>query len=126
MFILGGSDPEDNFSKRTLLFSRYQKFVEKPPMIFKRAFFPSIFCLSDSCLYAFGGHDGELDLDTCERYSIAENVWRQIAPMNSRRNGASVVAFDRVIFAFGGNNQDNGSLDTIERYAIEFDKWTLV
>jgi hypothetical protein len=46
--------------------------------------------------------------------------------MNSRRNGASVVAFDRVIFAFGGNNQDNGSLDTIERYAIEFDKWTLV
>lgn len=56
---MGGSDAEDNFSKRTILFSRYAKFVEKPPMIFKRAFFPSIFCLSDSCLYTFGGHDGE-------------------------------------------------------------------
>jgi len=76
MFILGGSDADDNFSKRTLLFSRYNKFVEKPPMIYKRAFFPSLFCLSDSCLYAFGGHDGEKDLNFCERYSIAENVWR--------------------------------------------------
>jgi hypothetical protein len=59
MFILGGSDSEDNFSKRTILFSRYNKFVEKSPMINKRAFFPSIFNLSDSHLYVFGGHDGE-------------------------------------------------------------------
>jgi len=46
--------------------------------------------------------------------------------MNVARNGASVVSFDKVIFAFGGNNQDLGSLDTIERYAVEFDKWTII
>ena len=46
--------------------------------------------------------------------------------MNVKRNGSSVVAFDRVIFVFGGNNQSIGSLDSIERYAIEFDKWTLI
>ena len=28
-----------------------------------------------------------------------------------------------MIFLFGGNNQDFGSLDSIERYSIEFDKW---
>lgn len=104
MFILGGSDADDNFSKRVVLFSRYKKFVEKPPMIFKRAFFPSLFCLSDSCLYAFGGHDGENDLGACERYSVAENVWRSVATMNHKRNGASAVAFDKVLFIFGGNN----------------------
>ncbi len=93
-------------------------------MIYKRAFFPSLFCLSDQCLYAIGGHDGERDINLCERYSLAENVWRQVAPMIIPRNGASVVAFDKVIFAFGGNNQEIGSLDTIERYAVEFDKWT--
>ena len=46
--------------------------------------------------------------------------------MNNKRNGASVVTFDKIIFVFGGNNQNNGSLDSIERYNLEFDKWTVV
>ena len=70
MFILGGSDANDNFSRRVTLFSKYEKFIEKPLMLSKRAFFASIFCISDSCLYAFGGNDGENDLNLCERYSI--------------------------------------------------------
>lgn len=37
-----------------------------------------------------------------------------------------MVSFDRVIFIFGGNNAIDGSLDTIERYAVEFDKWSLL
>lgn len=125
MFILGGSDIEDNFSRRCTLFSKYTKYLEKPPMIDRRAFFPSIFCISDSCLYVFGGHDGAADLAACERYSVQENVWRSIQPMRARRNGASVIAFDRVLFVFGGNNAQAGSLDSIERYAVEFDKWSM-
>ena len=104
MFILGGSDANDNFSRRVTLFSKYEKFIEKPLMLWKRAFFAAIFCISDSCLYAFGGNDGENDLNLCERYSIQENVWRPIKPMSFARNGASVVSFDRVIFVFGGHN----------------------
>lgn len=30
------------------------------------------------------------------------------------------------IFIFGGNNKQVGSLDSIEKYEIEFDKWTLL
>jgi N-acetylneuraminic acid mutarotase len=71
----------------------------------------------------FGGHDGEGDCEKCEQYSIKENVWRSIASMHFKRNGASVVSFDKTIFIFGGNNQAQGSLDSIERYNIEFDKW---
>jgi len=125
MFVLGGSDQMDNFSRRVTFFSKYSKFIEKPLMICKRAFFASIFCISDSCLYAIGGNDGVKDLSHCERFSIQENVWRPIAPMSCPRNGCSIVAFDRVIFVFGGNNSSDGSLDTIERYAIEFDKWSM-
>ena len=44
MFILGGADIEDNFSRRCTLFSKYSRYLEKPPMIDRRAFFPSIFC----------------------------------------------------------------------------------
>jgi len=94
-------------------------------MLRKRAFFASVFCISDSCLYALGGNDGEEDLIYCERFSVQENVWRPIANMSVARNGASVVSFDRVIFIFGGNNSFSGSLDSIERYAIEFDKWSM-
>lgn len=43
MFILGGSDSEDNFSKRATMFSRYERFVEKAPMIYKKAFFPTLY-----------------------------------------------------------------------------------
>ena len=46
--------------------------------------------------------------------------------MNFKRNGASVVTIDKIIFIFGGNNQNNGSLDTIERYNVEFDKWIVI
>jgi hypothetical protein len=42
-FILGGSDNENNYSKRVQYFCKYNVFVEKPPMIDKRAFFPSVF-----------------------------------------------------------------------------------
>lgn len=46
--------------------------------------------------------------------------------MNGKRNGASAISFDKVIFVFGGNNQDFGSTDTIERYNMEFDKWIII
>ena len=52
----------------------------------------------------FGGHDGDNDMELCEMYSIRENVWRSIQPMSKKRNGASVVSFDKIIFTFGGNN----------------------
>lgn len=125
MFILGGSDIRDNFSRKCTFFSKYSRYFEKPHMVYARAFFPSIFCLSDSCLYVFGGNDGVGDLHQCERYSIQENTWRTIAPMHVKRNGACVVAFDQVIFVFGGNNALSGSLDSIERYSVEFDKWSM-
>ena len=43
MFILGGSDSDDNFSRRCLYFKHYKRFEERVPMHDKRAFFPSIF-----------------------------------------------------------------------------------
>jgi hypothetical protein len=34
MFILGGSDVNDNFSRKATLFSKYQRYVEKPSMLY--------------------------------------------------------------------------------------------
>ena len=48
--------------------------------------------------------------------------------MNASRNGASAVVFDkhRLIFVFGGNNHKHGSISNIEKYEIDFDKWTII
>jgi N-acetylneuraminic acid mutarotase len=46
--------------------------------------------------------------------------------MIQKRNGASAVIIDQAIFIFGGYNTWLNSLDTIERYSIEFDKWSNV
>ena len=59
MFILGGADVDDNFSKRNTYFNRYVKFEDKAPMQVKRAFFPSCFCISDTQVYVFGGNNGD-------------------------------------------------------------------
>jgi hypothetical protein len=69
----------------------------------KRGFFPSTFCLADTCVYVFGGNNGAVDLASSERYDVNENVWYQIAPMTLKRNGASCVPFEKHLFVFGGN-----------------------
>lgn len=56
-FIMGGSDNEDNYSKRVQYFCKYNIFIEKPQMINRRAFFCSLFNKLDNAVYAFGGSD---------------------------------------------------------------------
>ena len=73
MFVLGGSDVDDNFSKRNTFVNRYAAFEDKAPMINKRAFFPSTFCIQDSSVYVFGGNSGDRDLSSCEKYNVADN-----------------------------------------------------
>ena len=93
-FILGGSDFEDNYSKKSLFFKRYSLFVEKPPMNQKRAFFAALYCAIDSSVYCFGGTDGQRDLVECERYCPIEGVWRSVSPLTVMRNGAAACAIE--------------------------------
>ncbi|CDW87855.1 kelch motif family protein [Stylonychia lemnae] len=127
-FILGGLDSSDNYSKRCLWFKKYKVFYEKCPMLRKRAFFSSLYSQIDCQIYSIGGYDGINDLATCEKYSLYENIWREIAPMNKPRNGSATLLLKHLkfIFALGGNSKKDGSLDSIERYDLEFDQWLLL
>ena len=48
--------------------------------------------------------------------------------MRLSRNGTAAVIIDsyRVIFVFGGNNNKHGSLTKIEKYEVDFDKWSII
>ena len=98
-------------------------------MINKRAFSTAVFFKLDNSIYSLGGRESHSsDLNKCEKFSLVENVWRPISQMNASRNGASAVVFDkhRLIFVFGGNNHKHGSISNIEKYEIDFDKWTII
>ena len=128
-FIMGGSDNDDNYSKRVQYFLKYNVFIEKPPMIYKRAFFAALFTKLDNSIFVIGGSDSNsTDLVTCEKFSLLESVWRPMASMKIARNGISGVVFEqyRLLFVFGGNNHKLGSLAQIEKYEIDFDKWSLL
>ena len=41
--------------------------------------------------------------ETCERYSIEDDIWQNIAPVNKKRYAASTCGFrNEKIFLFGG------------------------
>jgi N-acetylneuraminic acid mutarotase len=45
--------------------------------------------------------------------------------MTVKRNGSACVPFETQIYVFGGNEQDVGSLNSIEKYTIALDKWQM-
>ena len=106
-FLLGGTDNGNNYSKRVQFFVKYNVMLEKPPMIYKRAFFSACFVRLENSIFVFGGSDSDTsDLAACEKFSLIESVWRPISPMKIPRNGTASVIFEnyRLIYVFGGNN----------------------
>jgi hypothetical protein len=88
-----------------------------------------VFSKLDNSIYVLGGSDSNSsDLNHCEKFSLAENLWRPISPMKLSRNGTAAVIMDqyRIIFVFGGNNHKHGSLSKIEKYEVDFDKWSII
>ena len=63
-------------------------------------------------------------LKACEKYSIKENEWTQIAPMHQERAYFSDCRVkDEFIYVFGGF-YNYETTNTIEFYNLMLDKWT--
>lgn len=77
-------------------------------------------------LFVTGGWDGSSDLNNVECYDPQLNNWTAISPMNISRCSHRCVVVDNVLYVIGGNNFNDGYLNSIERYDEVADKWTLV
>src|SRR5699024_5785352 len=64
-------------------------------------------CVLDGLIYAVGGFDGTLGLQSAEVYDPTTRTWRNIAPMSTRRSSVAVVALDGLLFAVGGYDGGN-------------------
>ena len=75
-------------------------------------------------VYVIGGGSQFKPKRSCERYSIQENKWEWIAPLNIEWFGPSICCFNSdIIFAIGGRTRDILALDSIEFYSIKQNLW---
>lgn len=96
-------------------------------MHFARAHLGVTFC--SNALYAVGGSsDNEISaLDTCEKYDLNKGKWEIIASLKSKSSGCCLSTFsDSFIFKFGGTIDRNTLSNTIERYDIMNNTWTVI
>lgn len=77
-------------------------------------------------VYVFGGYESNLkaQLRTCEYYDIPNGKWVTIASLKTPRSQSAACRInDQHILVFGGYNKELGTLDSIERYIIEEDRF---
>lgn len=99
-------------------------------------------------LYCIGGSDGTMCMSSGERFNLRSNCWEPINSMNSRRSTHEVVEAGNFLYALGnwweifsfvikihflnwifsskGGNDGSSSLNSVERYDIALNKWTIV
>lgn len=64
------------------------------------ALFVGVVCM-DNYLFAVGGYDGQTQLKTMERYTVARDVWEPMASMNHCRSAHGVTVYQCKIYVLG-------------------------
>lgn len=82
--------------------------------------------LTSYFVYVIGGYDRveERFLNTVDCYDTRDGVWLDVAPMKTARIRHGVATLDGMIYAVGGQCDDDVSVRTVERYDPVSNKWT--
>jgi len=130
IFLIGGEEPEYVSRKEVYMYDTVandRKLHIKAPMIHKK--FDFTLAHLNGYIYVICGKDSSSEVvDTCERYSVEENVWTSIAPVKKRRYAASAVGIsNNKIYLFGGRSDYNNSMvHEIEEYCSIKNDWTIL
>ena len=74
-----------------------------------------------------GGISNGTILKTCILYKPYSNTFKPIASINVEKIGHALVSMnDKFVFSIGGYNDKNKYLNSIEKYDLETDVWTIV
>ena len=81
----------------------------------------------DNKVYVMGGHNRtDKYLDTCEVFDLDNRQWKPIDSLNEKKRECTAVAMPSgTIYLFGGYS-NYVELNSIERYEILKDKWTML
>lgn len=73
-------------------------------------------------LYVIGGYDGNMYLQSAERYDPREGFWTQLPRMRTRRGSHSVVVLGDSLHALGGLNR-NTTFSSVEIFDTRANSW---
>ena len=103
------------------------KWERRAPMNIRRCHFSS--CCHGNAIYVTGGKEtyprGD-PTDSVECYNQDYDYWCSLSPVPIKIYKHASTATADAIFVFGGQDEDDDYLDTVLRYDISHDSWTLV
>lgn len=126
IFYTGGIDStySDVSKSSYIYFPEEDRAVEKAQSIQPR--YTHTVCHLGNFIYSLGGRGVDGVITHCEKYSISQNSWESICPLNSGRcTFPAVVVNQELIYVFGGYTGNSRS-DSIEVYDPIMNMWTLL
>ena len=103
------------------------RWEKRAPMNVRRCHFSS--CCHGNNIFVTGGKEtyprGE-PTDSVECYNQEYDYWSSLSPVPIKIYKHASAATSDAIFVFGGQDEDDDYLDTVLRYDISHDSWTLV
>lgn len=129
IYLLGGV----NFDKKSTKLNSFfvysfeaNSLIAKPPMKTARSSFGIVHF--QNYLYAIGGNIEESQTTAkCEKFSINEERWIDVANLNIPSCNHCVCVFNEsCLYKFGGKIDDNFLNKTIEKYNQNINKWIII
>jgi hypothetical protein len=81
-----------------------------------------------AAMYVLGGvsGDGDTTLTSVHKFDSTQGTWSQVAPMPESRCYAAACAFQSDIFVFGGMDTNFRPQNSVFKYDIVADKWSII
>lgn len=109
------------YNMKSAVWDRMQNMIHPRCCFTATSIGEQIFVIGGKTIYPRGQ-----PLDYVEFYDVVNDVWNALSPVPiSIYQHASSATHD-AIFVFGGRDEDDDYLDTVLRYDIQTDSWTLV
>jgi len=130
IYLLGGEEPEYFSRKEVYMYDHMandRKLHTKASMIHKK--FDFTLCYLNGYIFVMCGKDSASEVvDTCEKYSVADNQWIMISSVKKKRYAASAVGFtNNKIYLFGGRSDFNNTMvSDIEEFNVELNEWNIL
>lgn len=125
IYAIGGSNGVNELDTVECLqmnFEGKQKWKKCAKLPFPRS--NAAVCALDGKIYCIGGNStGQNGIRQCDVYDPETNKWTSIAPLNTGRCQAGVIAYKGKLWASGGSDAWN-CLNSVECYDVEEDTWT--
>ncbi|VDI02695.1 kelch-like protein 20, partial [Mytilus galloprovincialis] len=134
LFLAGGEYPDGSANKSVMRYDPcLDVWTEVAPMNIARselglvmlglAWFGLV--MLDGFMYAIGGWDGNVRLDSVEYYNIETNVWTVIPPMKIALTSPACVSLNGMLYVTGGAVLEDGDgIDIVQLFNPRTQTWS--